>query len=95
MLFDLEKHLKITDCEIKKIGSKYAQKTIIFTGTLEKMTRAEAKKIAEDFGMKVVGSISSKTDFVIAGSDAGSKLKKAQDLHLNILNEDQWLEMIK
>ncbi len=95
MLLDLEKHLQIKDCEVKKIGSKYAQKTIIFTGTLEKMTRAEAKKIAEELGMKVVGSVSGKTDFVIAGSDAGSKLKTAQNLNLNILNEDQWLEMIK
>ena len=55
--------------------------------------REEAKKKAEDLGMKVVGSISSKTDFVVAGSEAGSKLKKAAELNLKVLNEDEWLEL--
>ena len=61
---------------------------------MEKTTRAEAKKISEDLGFKVVGSISAKTDFVIVGESAGSKLKKANELGLKILNEDQWLELI-
>jgi len=95
MVIDLENHLKIQDAEIKNVTSQYSQKLIIFTGTLEKMTRAEAKKIAEDLGMKVVGSVSSKTDFVVVGSEAGSKLKKAQELGLKILSEDEWLEMTK
>ena len=71
-----------------------ANKTVVFTGTLEKMSRMEAKKVAEGFGMKVVGSISSKTDFLVAGEEAGSKLKKAQELNIKILNEDDWLQMI-
>jgi DNA ligase (NAD+) len=58
------------------------------------MTRAEAKKKAEDLGMKVVGSVSSKTDFVVAGAEAGSKLKKAAELSLKILNEEEWLQLI-
>ena len=57
------------------------------------MTRAEAKKKAEDLGMKVVGSVSSKTDFIVAGAEAGSKLKKANELGLKVLNENDWLEM--
>jgi DNA ligase (NAD+) len=58
------------------------------------MTRAESKKKAEDLGMKVVGSVSAKTDFVVAGEEAGSKLKKAKELALKILNEEEWLELI-
>src|SRR3989338_2123916 len=79
---------------IDGIGEKMA-KAIVFTGTLEKMTRQEAKKKAEDLGMKVVGSISSKTDFIVAGNNSGSKLKKSQELNLKILNEEEWLEMTK
>jgi len=93
MVLDLEKELKIEDAKRKESNSKFAGKSIIFTGTLAKMTRAEAKKRAEDLGMKVVGSVSSKTDFVVVGEDAGSKLKKAQELNLKILNEEEWLEM--
>ena len=95
MVLDLESELQIEDAELKNSDSKFAGKSVIFTGTLERMTRAEAKKKAEDLGMKVVGSVSSKTDFVVAGSEAGSKLKKANELGLNVLNEEEWLEMIK
>lgn len=94
MVLDLEGKLEIQDAVIKNSNSEFSQKSVIFTGSLEKMTRAEAKKKAEDLGMKVVGSVSSKTDFVVAGSEAGSKLKKANELGLKVLNEYEWLEMI-
>ena len=94
MLLDLEKQLQVEDAKQINSNSKLAGKSVIFTGTLEKMTRAEAKKKAEDLGMKVVGSISSKTDFVVAGAEAGSKLKKAAELNLKVLNEDEWLELL-
>jgi DNA ligase (NAD+) len=94
MLLDLEKQLQVEDAKQINSSSKLAGKSVIFTGTLEKMTRAEAKKKAEDLGMKVVGSVSNKTDFVVAGAEAGSKLKKAAELNLKVLNEDEWLEIL-
>lgn len=94
MILDLEKELRIEDAVLKNSNSAFAGKSVIFTGTLAKMTRAEAKKKAEDLGMKVVGSVSAKTDFVVAGEEAGSKLKKAKELALKILNEEEWLELI-
>ncbi len=89
-------HLTIQDAERPKTdGSPVAGKTVVFTGSLEKMTRAEAKNRAETLGAKVSGSVSAKTDLVIAGPGAGSKAKKAQELGVEIIDEDTWLELIK
>ncbi len=75
-------------------NSPVAGKTVVFTGTLERMTRPEAKARAEALGAKVGESVSKKTDFVIVGSDAGSKAKKAAELGLTMLDEDAWLKLI-
>lgn len=75
-------------------GSPVAGKTVVFTGTLERMTRGEAKAKAESLGAKVAGSVSRRTDYVIEGADAGSKAKKARELGVSILTEDAWLDLI-
>ena len=75
-------------------ASAIAGKTVVFTGSLETMSRAEAKATAEALGAKVSGSVSKKTDYVVIGADPGSKAKKAQDLGVKILSEAAWREMI-
>lgn len=93
ILDDLQKVLKIEEFEsVVSSDSIVAGKTIVFTGTLTTMSRAEAKARAESLGAKVSGSVSKKTDYVIAGEEAGSKLKKAQDLGVEVLTEEQWRE---
>ena len=86
--------LRIADAKIAKNNSPVSGKTVVFTGTLIKMTRAEAKEKAENLGAKVASSVSVNTDFVVAGADAGSKLKKASELGVKVLSEDEWLELI-
>ena len=75
-------------------ASPITDKTVVFTGTLEKMTRGEAKALAERLGAKVAGSVSKKTDYVVAGADAGSKLTKAREVGVTVLTEDEWLKLV-
>ena len=90
----LTKQVTILDAERPKGDSKIAGKTVVFTGTLEKMTREEAKAQAERLGAKAAGSVSKKTDYVVAGPGAGSKLAEAKKHGVQVLTEDEWLKLI-
>jgi len=86
--------VRVLDAEKPTTDSKIAGKTVVFTGSLEKMTREEAKAQAERLGAKAAGSVSRKTDFVVAGPGAGSKLAEARKLGVKVLSEDEWLKLI-
>jgi DNA ligase (NAD+) len=95
VLDDLERELTIEAVEAPAAsGSPVAGKTVVFTGTLQTMTRSEAKARAESLGAKVAGSVSKKTDYVVVGADAGSKAKKAEELGVETLTEQEWRELI-
>ena len=92
---ELLKEITVTDYVIEEATSALAGKTVVFTGSLENLTRTEAKAQAERLGAKVAGSVSKKTDYLVAGPGAGSKLKKAQELGLEILSEEDWLARVQ
>lgn len=95
ILGDLQKELSIQPyIRPKVMDTPVAGKTVVFTGTLTTMTRAEAKAGAERLGAKVAGSVSKKTDYVVAGEDAGSKLKDAKALGVTVLTEEEWKSLI-
>jgi len=74
--------------------TRVAGKTVVFTGALEKMTRDEAKAMAERLGAKVAGSVSRKTDYVVAGPGAGSKLAEAKKHGVKVISEEEWFKLI-
>jgi DNA ligase (NAD+) len=90
----LTKQVTILDAEKPKSNSAVAGKTVVFTGSLEKMTRDEAKAMAERLGAKAAGSVSAKTDYVVAGPGAGSKLNEAKKHGVTVLTEDEWLKLV-
>ena len=92
---DLLKEISPEPLEAVDHASPISGKTVVFTGTLEKMTRSEAKASAERLGAKVAGSVSKKTDYVVAGPGAGSKLKEAKELGVAVLTEEEWLKLIE
>ena len=91
----LAAEVKIREAEKPRSDSAVAGKTVVFTGTLEKMTRDEAKASAERLGAKVSGSVSKKTDYVVAGPGAGSKLADAKKHGVAVLTEDEWMKLIR
>jgi DNA ligase (NAD+) len=93
-LGELLREIEVKPAEQPRKSSPVSDKTVVFTGSLTKFTRDEAKAMAERLGAKVAGSVSKKTDYVVAGEDAGSKLTKARELGVAVLTEDEWLKLI-
>ena len=87
-------NMKIQENENVVTDEKFAGKTFVLTGTLETMSREQASELIEQHGGKTSSSVSKKTDYVLAGEEAGSKLKKAQDLGITIINEQQFKDML-
>lgn len=95
MIDELMRYVVVVPVNAVVIGnSPFTGKTVVFTGSLQRLSRAEAKAQAERLGAHVASSVSKKTDFVIVGTDAGKKLTQAQELGLNILTEDEWIGML-
>jgi len=90
----LLREVKPLDAEVSSLASEVTGKTVVFTGRLETVSRDEAKAQAEALGARVAGSVSAKTDLVVAGADAGSKLKKAADLGVAVMDEAGWAALV-
>ena len=95
MLKELLNYIRIENVEQKLINSPYKDKIVVLTGTLDTMSRDEAKQKLNNLGAKVSSSVSKNTDYVIVGDQPGSKAKKAKELNIPIINEKEWIEIIK
>jgi DNA ligase (NAD+) len=93
IVMDLLRQVTVTPLDVRAANSAVSGKTVVFTGSLEKITREEAKAMAERLGAKVAGSVSKKTDLVVAGASAGSKLAKARELGVETIDEEAWLKL--
>jgi DNA ligase (NAD+) len=94
LVAELVDQIDIEDATRPRSDSAIAGKTVVFTGSLQHLTRDEAKAQAEALGAKVSSSVSKKTDLVVAGPGAGSKLKSAAELGIEVLTEEEWLSLV-